>query len=590
MHNRNFVKRVITWILICMISIGLFTACNERKSKEVQKPQDTVASTAAPGESSSQLPIVAKPLTLKMWAPMFKAAGTMNDFNGKVLYQEKEKLTGIHIDFIHPPVGQEKDQLRLMVASNELPDMILSSYVANLEPNEANAIVQKQIQPLNDIVEKHAPNYAKLIKEYPNLKAAVSTDAGELLGFACADILDAPSAGGLIIRKDWVEKLKLKIPETIDEWETVLSAFRDKDPNGNGKADEIPFAVRRDIDFVGFATAWGMEPHYFYMEGGIDGNVKFGAIEPACKDFVIKMADWYAKGIFDKNILTSDEKLLNANVTSNRVGASTNVDMDNLNSLMEKDPNFLMWPAPIPKLNSSSTRYYKSNSIMRPTRGGGKVLISGSCKYPVEAAKWLDFNYSDKGQLLYNFGKEGLSYNMIDSYPVYSDNIWKNPEGISVSAAIAKYCMANDYEGFVLHPAYLDQNIGATPAKRQSTKTWALPKDPGSKNNLSYPPATLTAAEAAEDNRRMNDINTYVKEMLFKFIVGAEPIGNWDKFVNQLKTMGIEKSIKIRQDALQRWKKNVKSTDLKLAPYTPNFKNAKLNSKKGYEYLDADLK
>ncbi len=44
------------------------------------------------------------------------------------------------------------------------------------------------------------------------------------------------------IYKPWLDKLGLKMPTTTDEFYEVLKAFKTKDPNGNGKADEIPLS------------------------------------------------------------------------------------------------------------------------------------------------------------------------------------------------------------------------------------------------------------------------------------------------------------------------------------------------------------
>ena len=48
---------------------------------------------------------------------------------------------------------------------------------------------------------------------------------------------------GPIVRKDWLDKLGIPMPETIDDWYAMLQAFRDKDPNGNGKKDDVPFTT-----------------------------------------------------------------------------------------------------------------------------------------------------------------------------------------------------------------------------------------------------------------------------------------------------------------------------------------------------------
>ena len=62
-----------------------------------------------------------------------------------------------------------------------------------------------------------------------------------------------------------------------------------------------------------------------------------------------------------------------------------------------------------------------------------------------------------------------------------------------------------------------------------------------------------TAEETDELNRIMTDINTYREEMTYKFITGQEPLDNFDAFVEQIRSQGIEEAIQIKQDALNRY-------------------------------------
>jgi putative aldouronate transport system substrate-binding protein len=67
------------------------------------------------------------------------------------------------------------------------------------------------------------------------------------------------------------------------------------------------------------------------------------------------------------------------------------------------------------------------------------------------------------------------------------------------------------------------------------------------------PPITMTADEGAEYSRIMSDIETYRKEMVLKFILGTEPLSNYDSFVNQIKSMNIDRAIELQQAALDRF-------------------------------------
>ena len=108
---------------------------------------------------------------------------------------------------------------------------------------------------------------------------------------------------GPIVRKDFLDKVGLPVPVTIDDWYTTLKAFKEKDPNGNGKADDIPLTLflyttgQFDI-FKGasaFIGAWNTT-YNFYQE---NGTVKYGPLDSQFKDFLATMAKWYKEGLID---------------------------------------------------------------------------------------------------------------------------------------------------------------------------------------------------------------------------------------------------------------------------------------------------
>lgn len=529
-----------------------------------------------PGE----YPVVNKPLTLKMWATLRKAASVLSDFNQKACFQEMEKATGIHIEFKHPPVGQEKDQFNLLVASNDLPDLIWGAYFKS----PADAVANNYVIPLNDYVDSYAPNYKKVMERYPNFKKAMYTDDDKLPGFGfCVPYLEQNIIEGPMFRKDWLDKLGLKVPETIAEWEEVLTAFRDKDPNGNGRQDEIPFDSSKTTSILKLAYAWGVKAD-FYMEGGPQsGRVRYGPIEPAFKEYLAKMNDWYTKGLINQNYLITDAKLFEANVTGHRTGATLGAGggfLDTFNKLMQNDPNFLFWPAPQPKLARDGKAYgdvVRLWSLSADARG----YITKTNKHLLESIRWFDWGYTPEGELAFNLGKEGVSYKLEKGKLVLTEEMVKNGS--------SRYTMSGDEHAFLLRPDLVQ--LTSIPALVQSKKTWGKGFNEFPEMNLSLPPISLTDAEMMADVGRMNEVKTYISEMIDKFIVGKEPIENYDAFVKQVKSMGIEESVKVRQAALERW---LKRGNIPFDPKTESFrqtgKNTTFLMTKGLNWLDEDLK
>jgi putative aldouronate transport system substrate-binding protein len=538
-----FKKRPVkygTAALTLTLALSVVSGCVPGSNKASQKVESKES------EASTKL------TSLSYWAGFNPAAAaTMKSYNDMEAYKEMERITGVKVDFQHPPQGAtaEKEQFNLMLTSGNLPDVI--EYNWNGYPGgPEKAIKDNRIIKLNDYIDKYAPNYKKVLAANPEWKKQVTTDDGSIIGFhfirgdRSLQVFKGP-----IIRKDWLDKLGLKPPTTIDEWYNVLKAFKEKDPNGNGKADEIPLLLtlselKNSHAFIG---AYGV-PNSFYKEGN---TVKFGPIEPGYKEFLTTMSKWYKEGLIDKDFAATDNKLLDAKVTGNQLGAligNAGGGLGKYMSLMSpKDKNFKLTGVAYPVLKAGDKPQF--GHLDQPVPGKS-AAITTSNKNIVETVKWLDMGYGEQGHMLFNFGKEGVSYKLENGYPKYTDIITKNPEGLPMSQALAKHNRAS-WDGIMVQDKrYSEQFQGQIPEQLESINIWSTPT-----NEKEMPPVTPNKDESTKYAAVMTDINTYRDEMYNKFVMGAEPIENFDKYVKTLKSMGIDDAIKIQQAALERYNK-----------------------------------
>jgi len=188
------------------------------------------------------LPIVSQPLTLTYWAPMStNVAASMKSFGEMGCYVELEKRTAIHLDFQHPPLQQEQDQFNLMVASGKYPDIVEFDWLHSYAGGPSKAIKDGVIVRLNDAIDRYAPNFKKLLADHPEWRKQIVTDEGDLYAFPFlrSDPILLTFVGP-VIRGDWLTKLGLKTPTTLDDWHTMLKAF--KDQNANGQGTTLPFS------------------------------------------------------------------------------------------------------------------------------------------------------------------------------------------------------------------------------------------------------------------------------------------------------------------------------------------------------------
>jgi putative aldouronate transport system substrate-binding protein len=169
-------------------------------------------------------------------------------------------------------------------------------------------------------------------------------------------------------------------------------------------------------------------------------------------------------------------------------------------------------------------------------------------KYPAECVKYFDYLYGYDGHMLMNFGIEGESYNMVDGKPTFTDIIFHNPDKLSVDQAIAAYCRGSLGSGAYNADTRVYEQRAMLPQQLETFETWSK-----ASMERRLPPIQPTAEEAPQYATIMNQVNTYVDEMLLKFVMGQESLDKFDTYIANLESMGITDALKIQNDALARF-------------------------------------
>lgn len=470
---------------------------------------------------------------LTYWMAMAgNVSSQVSDFSETEIAKELEKRTGAKIKYIHPSSSQQTEKFNVMIAQNELPDMI--EYMWSSYPGgPSKALQQGKIVDISQHLDK-VPNLKKYLDEHEDIAKLVKTDDGKIFGFPFVrgDAKLCTSAG-LIMRKDWLDELGLEVPETIDEWENVLRQFKEK----KGAAAPLSFIPASQLSYGEFIGAYNTASKY-YVD---DDKVKYGPAEQGFKDFLKLMNKWYNEGLLDKSVATQDYKGIDAGILDGTNGAVVGSLGGSLGSWLAaaKDSDYDLVGVPYPTLNKGETPefgHYDSPLT------GLYVCISTSCKNLDLALKYLDYGYSEEGSMLYNFGIEGVSYNMVDGYPTYSELITNNPDGKPMVESMSKYIRAHTSGPFVQDVRYMEQ-YAVRPQQQEAWKNWT------STNASKHFLPQIYVDNETEIAKLQTDVETYYSEMLLKFIMGLEPIDNFDKYVQELNSRGLGKIIEAKQKA-----------------------------------------
>ncbi|WP_127585719.1 extracellular solute-binding protein [Paenibacillus koleovorans] len=522
----TFIKKKWVRATVALPLIGALVGCSSdggsgSSPSPSQAPQSS--QTAAPVEKIDKL---------KYWVYLnSNSAASIKNLSEHGAYKKKQEKTGVVAEFIHP---QSDEAFNLMMASKDLPDIIEAGWIS-LPGGPEKYIKDGKIIRLNEYIDKYAPNLSKLLKENPEMKKIISTDSGAIYSFPF--YRGDPfllTFMGIAMRQDWLNNLGLKTPETIDEWYTVLKAFKNGDPNKNGKADEVPLYYKWDQ--LGFQSAWGIL-NEFYQE---NGKVKYGMLEPQFKEYIATLNKWYKEGLIDPDYATMDTKLRDAKLTGDQLGAHVQYTVGRYNALMEgKHPTFEMKAAPYPVMTKGTKPIIGQKD---PAFTGNGAAITTSAKNIPALVQWMDFNYGPEGNMLFNFGIEGETYKMENNYPKFI------PEALNDNNLMGRMTLSSAYGPFVQDKRWMEQKSATSRNGRHSLDVWM-----NADNQKHLPRLTPTPEESSEYAAIMNDIKTFTKEMLDKFVMGIEPMDKFDNFVKTLKNMGIDRAIAIQQAALQRY-------------------------------------
>ncbi|MDP4181019.1 MAG: extracellular solute-binding protein [Bacillota bacterium] len=532
-------------VLTGLVMFSLF-GCSSGSDKTTSKPTDA----SVPFNGSYP---IKSDVTLKYWMILHNNVQQVaKNFGELPLAKRLEEKTGIKVKYIHPPKGQEKQALSVLIASGTLPDIIEYNWW-KYPGGPNNAIDTGVIQPLDKLVDNDAPNLKKILKDRPDMDKMVKTDDGHYYVFPFLRPDDELlTTFGPVVRKDWLDELNIGIPETLDDWYNMLTAFKEKKKATAPMTATTKLDDDRNTNFSEFIKLFAGATNS-YQDFYIDNNqVKFGPMEPNRKNFFETMAKWYKEKLIDQNFAQTDNKGQDSNMLSGKSGATVCSGGSGLGkwltAMKSKDPKFNLVPVPYPAAKKGETPMFGVRSL--EYSGPGSAAISAKSKNADIAARYLDYMYSEEGHMLMNFGFENETYKLVDNEPVYTDFVMNNPEKKSSTEVMSKYMRGHTNGAFVQDKRYIEQYY-ALPQQKEAFDLWA--KNDQKKYRML--PITPNVDESSELSTIVNNVNSYVDEMTIRFITGQDPISKFDDYVAQLKKLKIDRALEIYQAALDRYNK-----------------------------------
>lgn len=558
-------KRRVAVALACALSLTtIVSACGSNgNSTSTSTSGNTTSAASDTGLTKlGTFPLVTKPTTIKALVGW----GTQTDISKNWNTAEYEKKTGVHVDWQVVSSGDFREKRALILASGELPDVFFNGYNWFTAADEMQYGSQKIIIPLNDVIQNDSIYLKKIFDENPLYKKIATSPDGNIYSLPTfAVCYHCDYSQKMWVNVKWLKNLGLKMPTTTDEFEQMLIAFRDRDPNGNGKKDEMPLATTTDgwhyqLDgFLMNAFLYSDADTHLQLSNGI---ITETATQPGFKEGLKFLNKLYNEKLISPQSFTmnaSSMEKLNESGKDEVVGAipgGANYIFAGGPAVSDKWRDYdILPPLAGPNGFKSAPNYSATRDIIT-----GDTAISKTAKDPALIMRWVDWLYSEEGTLFHdtNGGQEGVQWRKATAGEVGLDGQPAKYTSLKVRQGTDNVV----WEQFM--PANMTKEFRAG---WKSPSTWDVPNDPmapevqlfqGSKaydavapkNVDSLPNLQVASDKIADYTRIQTGINDYIKESVVKFITGNMNIDkDWDSYVSKLKSIGLDDYIKMTQEA-----------------------------------------
>ncbi|HHX12745.1 MAG TPA: extracellular solute-binding protein [Clostridiales bacterium] len=554
--KRKFCNVLLVLVMVMSLFVGCSTADDESATegnKDKAKTETNDEKATSEGSdipdyiNETGFPIVKEPITLT--AMVLVSPSQPADWNEILAWQKYEEMTGIHIEWEAYTSAEILEKRNLALVSGEMPDLFFRTKLPDSDVSKYG--VDGAFLELSSFIDQYAPNYKALTEKYDDVASGIPMADGNI--YALPNLTESPSievTKKMFMNQKWLTATGNEFPITTEEFYNVLVDFRDKDPNGNGIADEIPLTADSLDDIIltlrgsfGLGNRgtgngnWDVDPQ--------SGELRFFPASNEYKEMLTYLNRLYSEKLLDQEIFTNDDGT--AVLSKNEQGLVGSFAFANVAGRASSNAeDFAGLKEAL--LGPNGDKIFSSARGHIGSRGA--FLISNTCKYPEAAMRWVDYFYSEEGSKLLFLGVEGESYGQKEdgSYDFLPEIVNNIPAGSSFDQVVSKYV---PYAGGAL-PTIIYEDFF------KGGETQPIPKE-ASQNMAPYLPKDLWApfSFTTEESDRMialeTDIASLVKQRTAEFVQGMVSIDEFDKYVEQLYNMGLEDYKEIYGGAYKRY-------------------------------------
>ena len=550
MKNKMW-KRFTAAILAAGMMVSL-TACGGGTKAELNTGEFQEVDTA-----TLEFPLAEKATLTGM---ISYPANTESNPNNRTIFKRLQEKTNVEIEWTAIQSDQWGDKISLAMANvDTLTDFVFSAGFG--DSDLLRYADQGVIIAVEDYIDAYMPNLSAVFEKYPEYRSMCEDEDGHIWALPWIEQLGAEKTaiqtiGNMsFINKKWMDFLGLKMPETVEEFEQVLVAFRDNadklQAEFNIEGSIIPMScIVNDGDqdpcilINGFGEGYGDADKGRHIAVTDDLKVICSTTQPGYKDGIAWLHSLYEQGLIDTEAFTQDWSTYVAKGKSGRYGVCFSWDVANIDNLQD-------W-VPLPALTADTTNITPQNGSFTSGFDRGRCVVTAVAKNPALVCAWLDQMYDPFQSPQNNWG----TYGEDDDFDIFELGTNAAGEEMLTHAPLGDASPVEVREAECVGGplAILDEYYGVyvtCPDDAQYRLDWI--KDiytPDMNTKYVFPNVLMSPEDTEELSNLQADIQKTVNAKKADWIMNGFTDADWDAYLKELDAYGLEDYLAIFQKYL----------------------------------------
>ncbi|MCD7818104.1 MAG: substrate-binding domain-containing protein [Lachnospiraceae bacterium] len=549
--RRDFLKGMLA-TGVAAGSAGVLTACGSSSSTAVSDGEFQEVDT-----SELEFPLAE---TATISGMISYPSGTDENISERTIFKRIQEAANVDVEWTAIQSDQWSDKITLAMANlDTLTDFVFTASFGDatlLKYAEQGVIIA-----LEDYIDAYMPNLTAVFEAYPDYKDMCVDENGhiwalpwiEQLGTGKLAIQTVGNMG--FINQKWLDFLGLDVPETVEDFEEVVKAFRD-----NAAALQEEFDIDGDIIPIscimndgdqdpcmlinGFGEGYGDGDRGAHIAVTDDLEVIYSGAQEGFHSGIEWLHSLYEEGLIDPECFTHEWSTYVAKGKSGRYGVCFTWDIANVDNLTD-------WSV-LPVLEADVRNFTPQNASFTSGFDRGRCVVTSVAENPALVCAWLDQMYDPFQSPQNNWG----TYGEDDDFDIFvlGENADGEPMLQHAELGDASPVEVREAEAVGGPLAVLDDYYGVYVTKPDDAAyrlDWIEEYyTPYMNGDYVYPSILMTVEDTEELSNLQADITQLTNTKKSDWVMNGLTDADWDQYLSDLNAYGLEDYLALYQKYL----------------------------------------